>query len=75
MRFQFTARVEMLGYATNAQVEDQAKARIVDPDLVLLALEIGTWEEVHDGWETTVVAVFDDGRSISPEPGHPVIWP
>lgn len=82
MRFEFTARVNSLSYDTNAQVEEQARKYVADPDMLIFALEIGTWthafvkgDEVIQ-WQANVVAHVDDGRPIGepPEPGQAVVW-
>lgn len=82
MKFEFTARAETLGYATNTEVEEQARKYLSDPDMLIFALEIGTWEPLLIKereviiWQAKVTVHVDDGCSATEpvEPGRPVIW-
>lgn len=76
MRFEFTANVEKLGYATVREVTDQAKSHLSEPDWEIWALEIGVWEQTSNGWETKVTVTADDGTTIegNMKDGLPAVW-
>lgn len=76
MQFEFTAKVEKLGYATVREVTDQAKTHLDEPDWIILALSIGVWEQTRNGWQASVTATVDDGSPIGGDPasGLPAVW-